>query len=554
MTQKIGRYLVPFLLRTVQSLTVAMPKVVVVGSANQDLVSTTRKVPVLGETVLGQHFATGSGGKGANQARAAAVLTPTMLICRTGDDVFGQALRRNLVDAGVTMQEDAVAVLAPGSSNNNIGTGVALILVESTTGDNMIVVTPGANHALTAADVERALEEIMPVSTPPAIVLVQLEILPATALAALKAAQKRGALTILNPAPAPDDGWSSLGPFLEFTDILIPNETELRTLCGKAADSTDESEEDLARMLLAKGVRQAVIVTLGARGALIVPKDGNGAAILVSAPAEARSDQPVVDTIGAGDAFCGSLAAYLSSGKTLSEAATLACGFAGLSVRLAGATYPTYDDLPSILRIEKDDTLSTAGINVKKTKKVLTFLTGNAKKLEEVKQILGDDLPFTLQSQNVDLPELQGTPEEIAKEKCRLASLQVHGPCLVEDTSLCFNALNGMPGPYIKHFLAACGHDGLNKILAGFDDKSAVAQTVVAIHMDDGSAVRVFCGETKGTIVNARGPTDFGWDPIFQPDEGQGKTYAEMDKSAKNAISHRGRAFAKVQAFLLGTQ
>jgi ribokinase/non-canonical purine NTP pyrophosphatase (RdgB/HAM1 family) len=504
-----------------------MPKVVVVGSANQDLVSTAPKVPALGETILGHEFMTGSGGKGANQARAAAVLVPTQLVCRTGDDVFGQTLRGNLRDAGVMLEDDSVSVV-PG-----VSTGVASIWVETTTGDNMIVVTPGANHQLQADDVERALAEMQP-----DIVLVQLEIPPETALAALKAAKKLGAMTILNPAPALED--TSLDQFMVFTDILTPNETELRILCGKTAV---DNEEELAQILLDKGVQSAVIVTLGARGALVVLKDGSRAE-LVSAPEEAKSDKPVADTIGAGDAFCGSLAAYLSSGKTLLEAANLACGFAGLSVRLSGATYPAFDDLPSILRIAKDD--SSASVKTKS----LTFVTGNPKKLEEVKQILGNDLPFTLKSQNVDLPELQGAPVEIAKEKCRLASLKVNGPCMVEDTSLCFNALNGMPGPYIKHFLESCGHDGLNKMLAGFDDKSAVAQTVVAIYMNDSLPIKVFSGETKGTIVEAKGPTDFGWDPIFRPDEGQGKTYAEMDKSAKNAISHRGRAFAKVQEFL----
>lgn len=162
------------------------------------------------------------------------------------------------------------------------------------------------------------------------------------------------------------------------------------------------------------------------------------------------------------------------------------------------------------------------------------------------------EFPFELANRKLDLPELQGSdPEKIAKEKCRLAADQVHGPVLTEDTSLCFHALNGMPGPYIKWFLEKCGHDGLNRMLVGFDDNSAYAQTVTAFTMGAGEEVHVFDGRTEGTIVAARGPTDFGWDPIFEPNEGGGKTYAEMDKDAKNAISHRGRSFAKLKEFLL---
>lgn len=186
---------------------------------------------------------------------------------------------------------------------------------------------------------------------------------------------------------------------------------------------------------------------------------------------------------------------------------------------------------------------------------VLTFVTGNKSKLAEVQQILGKDggLPFEISNQKVDLPELQGDVIEIAKNKCRQAALTVKGPCFTEDTSLCFNALNGLPGPYIKWFLESCGHDGLNKMLVGFDDQSAYAQTVVAY--TDGSLpddeIHIFDGRTHGKIVAPRGPLDFGWDPMFEPNEGMGKTYAEMSMDEKNAISHRGRAFAKFRSFLM---
>jgi inosine triphosphate pyrophosphatase len=108
-----------------------------------------------------------------------------------------------------------------------------------------------------------------------------------------------------------------------------------------------------------------------------------------------------------------------------------------------------------------------------------------------------------------------------------------------------------MPGPFIKWFLEKCGHDGLNRMLAGFDDKTAYAQTVVAFTSGPGEEVHIFDGRTHGKIVPARGSLDFGWDPIFEPNEGGGKTYAELSKEEKNAISHRGRSFAKLHAFFV---
>ena len=183
----------------------------------------------------------------------------------------------------------------------------------------------------------------------------------------------------------------------------------------------------------------------------------------------------------------------------------------------------------------------------------VTFVTGNQNKLKEVRAILGEEHAdkFTLEARKVDLPELQGEPEDIAKEKVMLAAGQIDGPTLVEDTSLCYNALHGLPGPYVKWFLDKLGHEGLNKMLAGYADKSAYAQCVFSLSLGPGHAPIVFDGRTAGRIVPARGPTDFGWDPVFEPDEGGGKTYAEMEKAAKNAISHRYRALAKLREHLL---
>ncbi|KAJ6792578.1 inosine triphosphate pyrophosphatase [Iris pallida] len=175
----------------------------------------------------------------------------------------------------------------------------------------------------------------------------------------------------------------------------------------------------------------------------------------------------------------------------------------------------------------------------------VTFVTGNAKKLEETRAILGPSIPF--QSLKLDLPELQGEPEEISKEKARLAAAEVNGPVLVEDTCLCFNALNGLPGPYIKWFLQKTGHEGLNNLLKAYDDKSAYALCVFSLALGPHVEPVTFVGKTEGKIVPARGPANFGWDPIFQPD-GYELTYAEMPIEEKHKISHRSRALALVKA------
>jgi inosine triphosphate pyrophosphatase len=184
-------------------------------------------------------------------------------------------------------------------------------------------------------------------------------------------------------------------------------------------------------------------------------------------------------------------------------------------------------------------------------KPIVTFVTGNKKKLEEVQRILGNDLPFEITNEKVDLPELQGDTIDIAREKCLEAARLVGGPVITEDTSLCFTALNDLPGPYIKWFLEKCGHDGLNRMIVGYDDKSAYAQTVVAFCPGPGKDVVIFDGRTMGKIVPARGKLDFGWDPIFEPDEGDGMTYAEMSKDAKDAISHRSRAMAQLKEYFV---
>ncbi|KAJ7411854.1 Inosine triphosphate pyrophosphatase [Willisornis vidua] len=163
----------------------------------------------------------------------------------------------------------------------------------------------------------------------------------------------------------------------------------------------------------------------------------------------------------------------------------------------------------------------------------VVFVTGNAKKLEEVTQILGDSSPYTLVAKKID------------------RELLVQGPVIVEDTCLCFNALGGLPGPYIKWFLEKLKPEGLYKLLAGFEDKSAYALCTFAFSSGNPEEpVRLFKGQTHGLIVEPRGPRDFGWDPCFQPD-GYSQTYAELPKAVKNSISHRYKALSELSAFFL---
>jgi inosine triphosphate pyrophosphatase len=193
--------------------------------------------------------------------------------------------------------------------------------------------------------------------------------------------------------------------------------------------------------------------------------------------------------------------------------------------------------------------------------KPLAFVTGNENKLREVSQILaasgaGLQLVSTSYSE-AELPEIQGTPEEVAIHKASTAARLYGGPVLTEDTSLSFAALGGLPGPYIKDFLGQCGHAGLNAMLDGFADRTATARTIFALCDGPGAPVKLFIGETPGSIVAPRSTGKyFGWDPVFEPAaeiNRQGQplaTYGEMTPEEKNAISHRRRALDRLVAFL----
>uniref|UniRef100_A0A8C2AAV1 Inosine triphosphate pyrophosphatase n=1 Tax=Cyprinus carpio TaxID=7962 RepID=A0A8C2AAV1_CYPCA len=174
------------------------------------------------------------------------------------------------------------------------------------------------------------------------------------------------------------------------------------------------------------------------------------------------------------------------------------------------------------------------------TGRALVFVTGNAKKLEEVVQILGDKFPYKLVSKKIDLPEYQGEPDDISIQKCQEAARQVEGPVLVEDTCLCFRALGGLPGPYIKWFLDKLKPEGLYKLLAGFEDKSAWALCTFAFCAGKDEPVQLFRGRTEVRLWCPY--SDFVFlIPLCCVSVG---SYAELPKEVKNSISHRYRALA----------
>jgi ribokinase len=287
----------------------------VVGSANADLVIGVERRPAAGETVLGSDLTVHPGGKGANQAVAAARLgARTALLARVGDDAHGRLLLDSQRAAGV----DTDGVLVGGAP-----TGVALITVDPS-GDNSIVVSPGANGRLTPGDIRGAGELLARAR----VVSLQLEI-PLDTVAEVARALPSGTRLVLNPsppAPLPED-------VLAVCDPLVVNEHEARYVLGEAGDRP----EDWARDLLALGPR-SVVVTLGAEGALVA--DAGGCVRLPSPEVDA------VDTTGAGDAFTAALAWRLGLGQTLAEAAGFAVrvGAAAVTGRGAQESFPRAGD------------------------------------------------------------------------------------------------------------------------------------------------------------------------------------------------------------------
>ncbi|MEP7048058.1 MAG: PfkB family carbohydrate kinase [Ilumatobacteraceae bacterium] len=290
------------------------PVVIVVGAVNVDLVVAAPRLPGPGETVVGGGLQTFGGGKGANAAVAAARAgAKVRLIAAVGDDDNGVAAVCELRDEGIEVGD--VAVLA------GQATGVALIVVDGR-GENQIAVGSGANAAITVDHVGRCLAAALPTA---GCVLVSTEVPAAVVAAAVEAASTAGVMCILNPAPVVP----VVVELLQFRPILTPNETELRDLAALLGSTAGDSTAARAAHIAARS-EQAVVVTLGADGALVVP--ANQGAQQVAAPAV-----DVRDTTGAGDTFNGVLAMRLAAGDELRVAVPVAIAAAALSVTEVGA-------------------------------------------------------------------------------------------------------------------------------------------------------------------------------------------------------------------------
>lgn len=304
------------------------PRICMVGSSNIDLIARVPRIPSPGETLMGSRFQMGFGGKGANQAVMAARLgAEVTVVTKLGRDVFGESTLANYraqgIDTNYVLYDDKDA------------SGVALIAVEDSTGQNSIIIAPGANFTLTPEEVRLASRAIQSAH----IVMCQLEVPIDVTLEAFRVAKGAGGVTtILNPAPA-----ATLPPeLLQLTDILVPNEIETAMLTGMPTGTLEEVTE-AARALQTWGVK-TVVITLGSRGALLI--DGSAEPHFV--PAQAVQ---AVDATGAGDAFVGSFAYFLASGKTPRESVERACAIATRSVLRTGTqtSFPMREEVAELL-------------------------------------------------------------------------------------------------------------------------------------------------------------------------------------------------------------
>jgi ribokinase len=299
-----------------------------VGSANMDLIVRVPRMPAPGETLQGSEFRTGFGGKGANQAVMAARLGGQVsVVVKLGHDSFGESTLRNFRDNDIGTSHVSFA--------EGVASGVAPITVDEGSGQNVVVIVPGANERLSVEDVRAAREAIVSSD----VLMCQLETPLASTLEAFRIAREAGnVLTLLNPAPAaelPDE-------LLRLTDVLVPNEVEAAALTGMPVKTREEAFAAAAR-LLERGPA-IVVVTLGDRGAACAERGEE--------PFHAEAE-PVraVDATGAGDAFVGSLAYFLGSGAPLVEAVRRSCLVATLSVQKPGTqtSFPHRRDIEGIV-------------------------------------------------------------------------------------------------------------------------------------------------------------------------------------------------------------
>jgi len=293
------------------------PRIAVVGSANVDLTTFSDRFPKPGETIFGDKFHLGFGGKGANQAVAARLCgADVAMVARVGDDLFGPATIENFRKLGIDPAH--VRQVA------GVSSGVAPIFVESS-GQNRIIVVKGANDRLMPACVDAAADILKRADC----IVLQFEIPLETVYYTIQFARKNGIRCILNPAPAQAVDMKAMAEL----DYFVPNESEAETITGLPVRSVDDAKR-CAEKLLAGGIRR-VVITLGANGALLAGKDG-----MVHVAAYPMKS---VDSTGAGDAFIGSFATFLAEGIPELVATKRANLYAGLSTRAVGTQKSFYD-------------------------------------------------------------------------------------------------------------------------------------------------------------------------------------------------------------------
>lgn len=286
--------------------------VVVVGSLSMDFTAQAERLPQLGETIIGNGFLTVPGGKGNNQAITCARLgAPVTMIGCVGADAFGDTVVKNCADEGV----DVSGIVSLPDS----GTGIAHITVDAT-GHNAITIVPAANSHLTPDMVAAAQNKFADAK----VVLVQMEIPLDTVHAALQMGRNVGAITILNPAPAANVPAGTLS----LVDLCVPNEIEAASLTGWDIGGLPSAKQ-AARTLLNSGPRQ-IVITLGEHGCFYA--DRTSEMVIPAFPVDA------VDTVAAGDAFCGGIATALACGEPLANALRYACAAGAVAVTRPGAT------------------------------------------------------------------------------------------------------------------------------------------------------------------------------------------------------------------------
>ncbi len=295
--------------------------IAVFGSLNMDLVTRVSRLPLPGETLMGNEFFTTPGGKGANQAVAAAKLgVSTTLIGRVGNDDWGRSLLLELQTYGV--ETSGIQV------DSTIHSGVAIITVAET-GENQIIGVYGANECLDQSDVDR----LIPILNNSKVLLLQLEVPIDTVKLAAQSAQEAGVMVILDPAPVPRTSIIHLYPYI---DLLIPNETEASQLVGFEVNSVETATQ--AAFVLHNQGAKAVIIKLGAQGAFYLQElysEENGSEIMTSFVPAFEVD--AIDTVAAGDAFAGGLAVAIVEGFPIIEAVRRGCAAGALATLTIGA-------------------------------------------------------------------------------------------------------------------------------------------------------------------------------------------------------------------------